>query len=89
MRTADPPQVELPSAGAYRLAAPGGDNLFKKLKMGVGGAVTRMEQDRLPYILLHGDAHGLRGKEDRRKDGLMTFVMTVRASEFQYRKLLI
>jgi len=48
-----------------------------------------MEQDRLPYILLHGDAHGLRGKEDRRKDGLMTFVMTLRASEFQYRKLLI
>ena len=25
----DPPTVELPSAGAYRLAAPGGDNLFR------------------------------------------------------------
>ena len=28
-------------------------------------------------------------KKDRRKYGLITFVMTVRASEFQYRKLLV
>ena len=41
------------------------------------------------YGLLHGYTHGVEEMEDRRKDGLMTFVMTVWASEFQYRKLLI
>ena len=41
------------------------------------------------YGRLHGYTHGVEEMEDRRKDGLMTFVMTVWASEFQYRKLLI
>jgi len=44
---------------------------------------------RVTYGLLHGYTHGVEEMEDRRKDGLMTFVMTVWASEFQYRKLLI
>jgi len=44
---------------------------------------------RVTYGLLYGYTHAVEEMEDRRKDGLMTFVMTVWASEFQYRKLLI
>jgi len=53
------------------------------------GHLTRMKHDRLPYILLHYYHMKSEEKEDRRKDGLITFVMTLWASELQYRKLLI
>jgi len=55
------------------------------------GHVTRMELDRSPNIgpTITWLYIEFEEKKDRRKYGLITFVMTVRASEFQYRKLLV
>ena len=48
------------------------------------GHVTRMEQDRLSYILLHGYTHGVRGKrrpKKRRTDNIRDDCMGIGISK--------